>query len=120
MISASNLAGSCRKRLLFSVIPAVSAPDYDETVRKNIWKMEAVFPPEFFRTETVSVRVFPVTAKKTEPLIPRRITIGISQYPSGIDQKQKHIPEPTSHPRVSLAFHQGFPRDFTRVSLGFH
>jgi hypothetical protein len=115
MISAE----CCRKRRLFPLIPAVSAPYYDGTGQKNIRKIEAVFPPKFSRIETGSVRLFSVTGKKTEPLIFRRITIEISQYPSGIDRKQEHIRESTSHPRLFLAFHQEFPRNLTRIPPRF-
>jgi hypothetical protein len=89
--------------------------------------MEAVFPPEFSRIGTVRFRVFPDTGKKTEALISCRISIGISQHPSGIDRKQEHIRPSTTHPRPFLAFHRGFPPisfDFTKISpsisLGFH
>ncbi len=89
--------------------------------------MEAVFPPEFSRTGTVRFRVFPDTGKKTETFISCRITIGISQYPSGIDRKQEHIRRSTTHPRLFLALHRDFPPislDFTKISpsisLGFH
>jgi hypothetical protein len=73
--------------------------------------MEAVVPPEFSRTGTVSVRVFPVIGKKTEPAISCWVTIRTSQYPSGIDRKEEHIRASTSHRRLFLAFHEGFPRD---------
>jgi hypothetical protein len=97
-------------------IPAVSRPDCNESARKNIRNMEAVFPPEFRRTGTVTIRVFPLTGNKTETFISCRISKGISQYPSGIDRKQEHIRPSTTHPRLFLGFHQTFPS----ISQGFH
>ncbi len=119
-------ARSCRQLRLFPLIPAVPGPNCNGTGRKNIRKMEAVFLPEFFRTGTVRFRVFPDTGKKPEALISCQISIGISQYPSGIDRKQEHIRPSTTHPRPFVAFHRGFlpiSLDFTKISpsisLGF-
>ncbi len=81
--------------------------------------MEAVFPPEFHRTGTVTIRIFPLTGNKTETLISCWISKGISQYPSGIDRKREHIRPSTTHPRLFLGFHQTFPSISPRISLDF-